>query len=979
MRLNELILTTGTPLLTNGTPYKVKVEVTLTEHSGDEELRASVAYTAVTFTQNLAPLSYVVALNTWEYVSNLSPELFRENFLASPIIGISGSFPKTAQFGSTYSKNLDTTSTNFKFEYKVTSTNIARSTTWKTVKKAKLVLQGSGENSLQTAAALAVSTAGTLLTVSSGQFANIPGTGGIVYYLPQNQESDDVNAFDETDIVDVRVRVIDTSLPSIWGGQTTSSAVEDSMVVIKKIDKYTFTVGEPSEPWNYTVGSNLYIAIPVTWNSAYSNSVNIKYKYSSTTSFDNVPAVSFLKSNNPTSVSFQVDPAQGTTLYYQVVYVVTNLNIGLTSLTNGISIDKDVNNQYFPKNSDYAITAASFNTFNTDSQSSITFNIGFTSADSKDRIDGVNVYFTSPDDDTGSNINKIRIGSYTSTSGGSKTIALLLATGGYLQILNSTGSITTSSSLWKNYTMANISFEAYRDARVTSTNAAYNSSSTTSDPVNSGYYVESGGVSNFGSPSVNPIWNVPKLTAPSKDGSLILSGGIVNSTQGSDSNNIKWTVTSNSVTNIPFTYDVKLTKKVGNSASTTVTDTTNFSDSVGNFVLAITLGDSNAVAMYTVHLTKVFNGNTSRREKSAIDTVVFNTIHVNTSGMAVAVVKPSIGSTVNISWNNPVLTGDSVNAVGVFSPSFNNNINTQYIQYVTGTSTTYTRLGSGNVIEQIISPDTKKEYTLPVDNVALGTLYTFTMYVKAQVVYSVNDVASTTSNGVTSAITSTAVTAPLTPVTSVSKYKFVQRVSVDQVSDTNTATIVPVLTSTNTASPTLLINLNANGLEDEGLINVTFILAQDGTADKPEGESVILVFPDSGSTFTFNSAVSPISSVPATAATDSRIIPGESVTTLPRNLSNSIISGHNNTYTLTIGTVNQSTGRYGLSTLTMPPSVDSGFIAGTVVNYMVIVTNRIGTEVQVGEFTYENIPSARNVRIEHTNGVYSVKFELVTV
>jgi len=970
VRLNQLTLTTGTPLLTNGTPYKVKVEVTLIEPNEDEELRPSDAYTAVTFTQNLAPLSYVVALNTWEYVSDQTPESFIQNFTDSPIIGISGSFPKTAQFGSTYSKNLDTTYTKFKIEYKVNSTS------WKTVKKAKLVLQGSGVT-LQAAAALAVSTAGSLSTVSSGQFANIPGAGDIVFYLPQNQEGPSVNAFDETDTVDIRVSVVDTSSPSIWGGQTTSSSVADSMTVIKKIDAYTFTVGQPSEPWNHTVGSNLYITIPVVWNSAYSNSVNIKCKYSSTTSFDHVTAVSFLKINNPTSVSFQVYPAQGTTLYYQVVYVVQNLNIGPTSLTNGISVDKQVNNQYFPKDSDYAITNASFNTFNTNSQSSITFSIAFTSADSKDRIDGVNVYFTSPNDNTGSNINKIRIGSYTSTSGGSKTIALLLATGDNLRTLTSNGTITTSSSPWKNYTMANISFEAYRDARVTSADAPYNSSSTTSNPASSDYYVESGGNSNFGSPSVNPIWNVPILTAPSSDGSITLSGGIVNSTQNSDSNNIKWTVTSNPVTTTPFTYDVKLTKKVGEGEPTTVTDTINFSDSVGNFVLDITLGGVNAVAMYTVKLTKVFNGSTNRREKSPVDEMIFNTLFVDTSAMAVSVVKPSIGNTVNISWSNPVLTGDSFNAVGVYAPSFSNNINTQYIQYVTGTSTEYKRLGSGNIIEQINSPDIKKQYTLP-DNPALGTLYTFTMYVKAQVVYSVNGVSSTTVNGKSSAITSTPVTAPLTPVTSVSKYKVVQRLSVDAVSTTNAARIVQTIIPTNTESPTLLININANGLENEGLISVIFILAQDGTPDKAEGENVILVFPDSGSTFSLDSVVNPISSDPSIAAADSRIIPGESLTTYPRNLSNTPISGHSKPYKLTIGTVNQS-GRYGLSTLTMPPSVDSGFIAGTVVNYMVIITNRTGTEVEVGEFEYKNIPTVKNVQIVNSNGAYSVKFDLESV
>jgi hypothetical protein len=253
------------------------------------------------------------------------------------------------------------------------------------------------------------------------------------------------------------------------------------------------------------------------------------------------------------------------------------------------------------------------------------------------------------------------------------------------------------------------------------------------------------------------------------------------------------------------------------------------------------------------------------------------------------------------------------------------------------------------------------------------------MYVKAQVVYSVNGVSSTTVNGKSSAITSTAVTAPLTPVTSVSKYVVVGRVSIDAISDTNDARIVPVITPTHTTSPTLLLNLNANGLEKEGFISVIFILAQDGTPDKPEGENVMLVFPDSGSTFSHNLGVNPVSSDPSTAAADSRLTTGESVTTVPRNLSNTPISGHSNTYKLTIGS-EKSNGRYGLSTLTMPPSVDSGFIAGTVVNYMVIATNRTGSEVEVGEFMYESIPTVKNVEIvKASDGTYSVNFELKSV
>jgi hypothetical protein len=252
------------------------------------------------------------------------------------------------------------------------------------------------------------------------------------------------------------------------------------------------------------------------------------------------------------------------------------------------------------------------------------------------------------------------------------------------------------------------------------------------------------------------------------------------------------------------------------------------------------------------------------------------------------------------------------------------------------------------------------------------------MYVEAQVVYSVNGVSSTTVNGESSAIKSTAEAVPLTPVTNVSTYTVAQRPSIDAISDAVPSLLTPVLIQTNTTSPTLLLNLNANGLEKEGFISVIVILTQDGTDDKPEGEQVILVFPSAGSTFSFDTAVNPISNDLTVAASDPRLIPGESVTAVPINIANTTISSDNNTYTLTIGS-EKSDGRYGLSTLTMPPTADSKFLPDKVVNYMVMLTNRMGTDVEVGEFMYESIPSVKNVNIVIANGVYSVTFEIYSV
>ena len=172
------------------------------------------------------------------------------------------------------------------------------------------------------------------------------------------------------------------------------------------------------------------------------------------------------------------------------------------------------------------------------------------------------------------------------------------------------------------------------------------------------------------------------------------------------------------------------------------------------------------------------------------------------------------------------------------------------------------------------------------------------------------------------------------------------------------------------------------GLEDEGFISVVIILTQDGTNDKPEGEQVFLVFPDSSSTFSFNTSV--VTNTNPTDPTDLRLGGGDSATSIPRNLSNTVLSTDpsNNSYELTIGTANSTgpnTGRYGLSTLSMPLSDNSGFVSDSIVNYMVILTTRRGTDVGVGEFTYQAIPSVQNVEIVQTNGQYYVRFNISNV
>ena len=1173
IRLDEITLTNPATLLTNGTPYKVKAQVTLVNHSGNQELRLSAAFTDVTFTQNLAPVLSVEILNTWELVTNQDPESNRTNFLASPDIGISGHFSKNAQFGSLYLKHLDTTSTKFKLEYQVSNSVGTLVTSWTPVTKAKLVLQGNSE-SLEDAADRARSSAGTLSTVSSGEYANIQGTGlgtsqgDIVFYIPQKQVGV-VDAFAETDTVEVRVTVIDSSSPSLWGDTASDSTASEHLYIILKIDEYDFTNGAASEPWNsqynayydsstgllhvnvndsvvttnkssvkadsnniiqeldegwkivntgvntngatggrlpkvnlyyygnsvaaasqtssnsfsvnqingmgayavidqhqgakeypffiayttptasgnkaswyrsklfyapqssgdtvqdssragptllYTGTDNplfrpeipsnrrvkfvllphdavltnanttyatelvnlvslqtssnasasqdgnfnftlselglttsssvlsslemiftnkLVLNIPVSWNSEYSHSVKVSYKYSAGDSY--YEPVEFLRSDNPSTVSFVVDPAQGTTLYYRVRYVVTNLNLDApATTTDGIITDKNVPNKYFPESSDYTISAPSYKTFNNHGESSITFTLDL-DADSENRLDGVNVYFTSTD----SNIAKVRIGSY--TTDGTNTITLLI----------------NSTSSWLDYDSANITFEAFRDARVNSTNAPYYASSSALYPVNSDYYVESGEQSTFGTSSdSNPIWNVPVLTTPGEDGSIELSGGVINIIDPSSNHYIDWAADDSA----SFTYDIKVIQGV----STVIVDDTDAAEgkniSGNSYIIPIDLVN---VAKYTVEIRKVFTAD-ENRERSEPVTVVFHTVKVDTSDMDITVQNPSNAQYVNLSWNEPVFSGSSVTVSGEETSSFENNIFAHYVKYTDSSFNALTKLGSSvDLIERIVSPATKKQYTLPVQ--AIGTLYEFVMYVEAQVKYTVDGVVSTSK--------SDPFEVPLTDITPESKYIVSTIPSVGEIPDSDGVNVIPVLVQ-GSSNPVLLLNLNANGLEDEGFISVVVILTQDGTDSKPDGEQVFLVFPDTANApFSFTNSVDTTTSG---SGSDPRLAGGDESTSAPRNITSTVLTTDpsNNTYKLTIGSVDGETGRYGLSTLMMPATSVSGFVDDSVVNYMVILTTRRGTDIGVGEFTYEAIPSVTNVYIDASGGEYYVHFTL---
>jgi hypothetical protein len=943
IRLNQLNIESG-QTISNGIAYKVKAEVTIFKHSGSEDLRLSDAFTELLGSQSVAPISSITISNSWALSTNNNPSSSLSRFNDSPPIGISGYFKKTPQFnGGSSIKHLDTSDTEFKIEYSVDEG------VWINVKKAVLLQKSSSETLFE-----AVSRASALTLVSSpngnGQYPNVVGSGlgtdqeNMIFYIPQEQVSGS-NAFTESNSVKIRVTIIDSG--NIWQsdeGGISQYRDSNSLQLINKINTYDFVAGQPSEPWNSLNGSNLLLNIPVDWKSIHADSVKVGVKYAPGDSY------SYQTFAAPTSeVQISVNPNSGTTLYYSVAYIVDNVNLGSTDMaTEGLTAEKSVSNKFFPSSSDYSVANTSYKTFNTGGKSSITFDLAFDAA-STSVIHGVNVYFTSPNSSQGSNIAKTRIGSYPLSSEGGNALSIqLLYYGGSSSTINSYGSSDNNTPLntltsgglitsnaatkWGDFDLANITFEAYRDSRVVSTNAGYGTT----------YYVESGS-SDFG----KTIWNVPVLRSPGTNGGVSLVGGVRNS---SVATKLSWPHLS-----IPnsgnLTYD--FTMMQNDNSSSLIYD----HDGLTENEKLLTYIDTHANnAKYTITLASVFAPTTTgaMREVSAFtDTIEFHTIHVDVSGVNISVQPPSTTSKVNLSFSDAVVSGNSVTDGG--AASFGNNIAEQHVIYSTTNPTNaLTRLApESNAIERILAPDTLKEYTLPVTSPA--TKYSFFMRLKAFIKYKVNN----------STLSAPSVDISDQTATSFNSEYLVSSIPI--IGTTFTTTPNPV-----DGTPVMNFLLNANGLEEEGFISVVIIIGQDGTPDKVEGESVILVFPDSGATsdYTNNLAGSGVG--------NPRLAGGESSTSTPRSLTGAVMGTHGSpspSYTLTIGDINPATGRYNNSTLKMPPTSVSGFSDGPI-NMWIMATTRRGTDFSGLTATHSPPVVVSNVNITQFGSDFYVNFDL---
>jgi hypothetical protein len=251
IKLNEITREAGVLPLTNGTAYTVKAELQIsvpTLITLEDETPTDVAVTrvsepvAVSFSQNVAPISSVTINNSW--LAGGIPDI-NGGFGDSPLLGISGSFAKTPQFGATYSKNLDAVAAETKFllEY-----SVDEGSAWSPVTSCALIQSGDSETET---AAYKRAAALTPTESPDGLYANVVGPNSMVFFIPTTlAEGTKVSVRVSIDVARTFWKI--DSAPMRGINSTTSDPVATlvPLELVNKIGEYDFTTGEASEPFN---------------------------------------------------------------------------------------------------------------------------------------------------------------------------------------------------------------------------------------------------------------------------------------------------------------------------------------------------------------------------------------------------------------------------------------------------------------------------------------------------------------------------------------------------------------------------------------------------------------------------------------------------------------------------------------------------------------------------------------------------------
>ena len=760
---------------------------------------------------------------------------------------------------------------------------------------------------------------------------------------------------------------------------------------------YSWTVSANNDNMPYmSFGSQLQLYIPLNIAQA------PHYKDATITWVSNgpTPAVPNNKSENVVGNLPFFNVVAGTTITYKVTYNYHAIDGSvfpgpISELYTAVCLDS-------PKQSDYSVTDYSYTTFNNNNlpngKSTISFKIS-ENVSSADRMDGVDVYFqpsqTSPaipsilieryslSDLSGANpaLRTLTLVNPAGADGKTYILQLVVDSNGN-PVLDVDGNHTyvQTSYVWKNKTAGVISFVGYRDHRVSPyTPALYTNYAVSAFPPVPPPSIAGNGSGN--------VFNIPVLPKPSnlhnKSGNMggvivgaILGGALAGAAGsgggggsssggggggGGNSGNGDPDVkdpdeeeqdTWGGVEGITLTggilgeniYLVWEPPEAALDEEDVVSYTVIMNDAtqtVNNENVAFPfckLKCEDGPIEYTVELTNTCEIE-GVVEESEPNVIIFNAARVVTTGMIVTVDPKSTDESLTVSWlppvTLPILTDPNAPLITTTKLTNNgNNVNTNAAYFMESSPNTY-----------------------DISSLSLGEIMKLKMFVRARINYTIDGVLCATH--ATSLSLGHETDYALSTIPSVSL---------------SSATSTVLMQGNSPSTPTLLLELNANGLEAEGFISLVVILTQDGTPDKPGGTEVLLQFPlnpSSSNPFLFPGKVESVGSN-LTAGNSYSVIP---LNLSPTGLSNSLDPSGN--YTLKIGNVLTSgvdSGRYSLSFLTFP--ANSGFVNDKEANIMAILTTRRGTDIMVGSFNYVTPAQASQISISQANGNYYVNFTL---
>jgi hypothetical protein len=324
---------------------------------------------------------------------------------------------------------------------------------------------------------------------------------------------------------------------------------------------------------------------------------------------------------------------------YTVYYTISDPNG--TSIRGPVSEPYTISVADEPTNENFTITDYNYKTFHGESESSFEFKVSFQDGE-ETTIDGINVYFISDNDDSDSSNNIPEtlvdtVSRYNSDGNEHSATDVIEVTLQKTDPLTSTASDgvyvldISSNPIWKNFRSGTIVFRPYKTPNISSFN--------------------DGKVEASGNDDEEVINNIPVIDPVDPD-SVSLTGGVIqsyNATQVSWTNDL--TAKYSSVSNVEARYELSVNGQ---------DQTANINESGDSYVVNISGTASTYTVVIKVKIT-ADNGNVFYSEPT---TVVFDSVSVQTSSLNATVARGSNHSVLKASYQPLVVDdGDEDNLV----------------------------------------------------------------------------------------------------------------------------------------------------------------------------------------------------------------------------------------------------------------------------------------------------------------------------